>query len=634
MKNLSLSTKLSLGFASITLLAAGVGGFGLMQMRSASVLASQQQQQSVPVSAVGGDIVAVISDLRSDGQFFIETGDPKFWDAYMAGRVRFVEAVTTGQGLIETYPDLEPYQSYLDEAVKHATDCKVEMLDIQAQHATIAAGRVQFDQLASKVYAQTNTIESQVDPAFAAKVLERFNEARIQTLNGMQNKDEDAFEAAKRELQAAVALGRAKEQALRSAGQTAQAKMVEDLDADLIAYAMQEQTVANASKALVAATARRVQIVKDINAVGLAMNAAAMKQTTDGAEESAANLSNASMLTGIGLAGVIGLAVSIAVFLTRSITRSLTAVAGELSEASRQTASAASEIATGSRSVAQGATEQAATLEETSASIEEISSMTRRNAESAGNANKMAHTASQSAVVGNESVARMNAAIEKIRERADETSKIIKTIDEIAFQTNLLALNAAVEAARAGDAGKGFAVVAEEVRSLAMQSAEAAKSTSALIAKSVEASVEGEQTASEVAKALTEITTNVNDAGALIEEITAASQEQAQGIEQVNRAVQQMDQLTQQNAASAEQSAASSEELRHQAEIAKQAVASLNRLLGVENNAGGASSYKPAKAKPAKAAKASHEPDSFPMPAPSSSNDFMSDFDDAFNQAA
>ena len=324
----------------------------------------------------------------------------------------------------------------------------------------------------------------------------------------------------------------------------------------------------------------------------------------------------------------------------KMIVRPLSLIIGDLRQSSTRTATAASEIATGSRSVAQGATEQAATLEETSASIEEISSMTRRNAESAGNANKMAHTASQSAVVGNESVARMNAAIEKIRERADETSKIIKTIDEIAFQTNLLALNAAVEAARAGDAGKGFAVVAEEVRSLAMQSAEAAKSTSALIAKSVEASVEGEQTASEVAKALTEITTNVNDAGALIEEITAASQEQAQGIEQVNRAVQQMDQLTQQNAASAEQSAASSEELRHQAEIAKQAVASLNRLLGLQNEGGFSS--QPSTSQSADRPTAASAAASLKMPPiqpagptlASPVSEFMSDSGGAFNEAA
>jgi len=174
----------------------------------------------------------------------------------------------------------------------------------------------------------------------------------------------------------------------------------------------------------------------------------------------------------------------------------------------------------------------------------------------------------------------MSSAINDIQKSATETAKIIKVIDEIAFQTNLLALNAAVEAARAGEAGKGFAVVAEEVRNLAMRSAEAAKNTAAMIEESVNNSKNGVAIAVEVGKNLEEITTAATKVNALVGEIAAASKEQAQGIEQVNTAVAQMDKVTQANAAAAEESAAAAEELSSQAMQLDDMVKQLGALIG------------------------------------------------------
>jgi PAS domain S-box-containing protein len=238
----------------------------------------------------------------------------------------------------------------------------------------------------------------------------------------------------------------------------------------------------------------------------------------------------------------------------------------QVSEAVEQVTAAGQQISAASQTLAEGSTEQAAGLEETSSSLEEMASMTKQNADNAQQANSLASEARKAADTGTEAMQRMNTAINDIQKSSDETAKIIKVIDEIAFQTNLLALNAAVEAARAGEAGKGFAVVAEEVRNLAMRSAEAAKNTANMIEESVKNSKNGVDIATEVGKVLGEIVQSIGKTTDLVSEIAAASQEQAQGIDQVNSAMAQMDKVTQQNAANAEESASASEELSGQAE--------------------------------------------------------------------
>jgi methyl-accepting chemotaxis protein len=274
------------------------------------------------------------------------------------------------------------------------------------------------------------------------------------------------------------------------------------------------------------------------------------------------------------------LGVALAIAITLSITKPIKRIITSLTEGSEQVASASGQVASASQSLAEGATEQAAGLEETSSSLEEMSSMTKQNADNAQQANTLAGQSKAAAQEGTEAMGRMSRAIADIQKSADETAKIIKVIDEIAFQTNLLALNAAVEAARAGEAGKGFAVVAEEVRNLAMRSAEAAKNTARMIEESVKNSENGVEIATEVSKVLNEIAASVGKTTDLVGEIAAASKEQAQGIDQVNTEVAQMDKVTQQNAANAEESASASEELSAQAESMNQAVQELVAMVG------------------------------------------------------
>ena len=296
----------------------------------------------------------------------------------------------------------------------------------------------------------------------------------------------------------------------------------------------------------------------------------------------AGTASKTGVWVGLGTAAVVSFLV--AFFIIRSVNKALNRIASSMGEGSSQVAAASTQVASSSQSLAQGASEQAAALEETTSALEQMASMTRKNSETAQQAASLSGDARNSAAKGNNAMTKMSSAINDIQKSASETAKIIKVIDEIAFQTNLLALNAAVEAARAGEAGKGFAVVAEEVRNLAMRSAEAAKNTASMIEESVNNAKNGVTIAVEVGKNLEEITTAATKVNSLVGEIAAASKEQSQGIDQVNTAVSQMDKVTQSNAASAEQSAAAAEELSSQSIQLTQMVRELVSLVGSAKN--------------------------------------------------
>ncbi len=230
------------------------------------------------------------------------------------------------------------------------------------------------------------------------------------------------------------------------------------------------------------------------------------------------------------------------------------------------------QVSDASQSLSQGATEQASSLEELSSSMTQISSQTKQNAENAYQTNKLATVALNNAEKGKNKMGALDGAMEEINESSQKIKKVIKVIDEIAFQTNLLALNAAVEAARAGVHGKGFAVVADEVRNLSQRSAKAAKETAELIEDSVERVDNGMQLAKETSESLQEIVVSVMKVKDLVGEISSASSEQTEGIEQVNIGLSQIDQVTQQTASNAEETASASEELSGQARELKQMV--------------------------------------------------------------
>jgi methyl-accepting chemotaxis protein len=268
------------------------------------------------------------------------------------------------------------------------------------------------------------------------------------------------------------------------------------------------------------------------------------------------------------------------VMIIRSITRPINQVVDGLLDSAGQVASASGQVASSSQSLAQGTSEQAAGIEETSASIEEMASMTKNNAENANQADALMTDTSQVVVEANRSMGELTESMKDISTASEETAKIIRSIDEIAFQTNLLALNAAVEAARAGEAGAGFATVADEVRNLALRAADAAKNTTDLIEGTVKKIKIGSGIVEKTNEAFAKVASGAKKVGEIVGEIKAASYEQSQGIEQINKAIIEMEKVVQKNVVNAEESASASEEMSAQAENLKGFVGQLASLVG------------------------------------------------------
>jgi methyl-accepting chemotaxis protein len=258
---------------------------------------------------------------------------------------------------------------------------------------------------------------------------------------------------------------------------------------------------------------------------------------------------------------LLGAALILILFFGRSISKPIIRVVEGLSESADQVTASSGQVSSSSQQLAEGASQQAASIEETSSSLEEMASMTKRNAQNAAEANRLMTESKSVVEQANHSMISLTTLMYEISRASEDTQKIVKTIDEIAFQTNLLALNAAVEAAGAGEVGAGFAVVADEVRNLAMRAAEAAKNTANLIEGIIKKIKDGSVLVERTSADFSRVEDSTAKMRGLIGEIAAASSEQAQGIEQVNRAISEMDRVVQQNASTTEESASASEEM-------------------------------------------------------------------------
>jgi methyl-accepting chemotaxis protein len=349
-------------------------------------------------------------------------------------------------------------------------------------------------------------------------------------------------------------------------------------------YALAEQAVAHGREGRLAeadaAMQQSEQFSDDVAGVLVGEIFKAESAALQAARASAAAAKRASDLVFLVMACAVAALAVVLWFVLQRIDDRLRHVSADLRDGSSQVTSASTQVAQSSQQLSEGATRQAAALEEASASLEEMASMTRRNAENARSASARVTEAGRLVATADESLRDLVASMAEIQTSSVQVTRIVKTIDEIAFQTNILALNAAVEAARAGEAGLGFAVVADEVRNLAQRSAQAAKDTAVLIEASATSAAGGHSRVQAVVDAMSAIAANSSRLGVLVHDVTEASEQQAQGIAQVNQAVSQMEQVTQTTAATAEECAAASEELNAQAEQSLADVRTLDALVG------------------------------------------------------
>lgn len=293
--------------------------------------------------------------------------------------------------------------------------------------------------------------------------------------------------------------------------------------------------------------------------------------------QKAAALNRWVVLLLIPLSALIGLAVFV---LLRSVVRSLKSAASKMAEGARQVAGSAELVSSLSQSLASGATEQAACLEETTAAGEQVKTTARKNGSCSREAAELFSGSIVKLDAAQRALDEMVSAMSDIQAQSGKISKIIKTIDEIAFQTNILALNAAVEAARAGEMGMGFAVVADEVRNLAQRSGQAASETSAMISESIDKSNAGMSKVEQVSVALREMASGTSVVRGLVDQVAGASQEQGRGIEEITKALAEIETVTQKVAANAEESASAAEELSAQSNVLDEVSQELVVLLG------------------------------------------------------
>ncbi|UQZ88222.1 hypothetical protein C4J81_02940 [Deltaproteobacteria bacterium Smac51] len=597
---MKLGTKIILGFISACVIFVAMSLVIVFLMRGVQVGSTALEEEVVPGMTNSSNtqyLVAIEALFTMDYNY---SANPKSWETATGYTSRVGDElkllnhnITTGY--TSAFPHLQDLNRALQQKYKEFSDVNTILPGILAE---LAAAEKEVNEAYSRFVAaaasnkstQIERLREQLDSnASSDVILRRAN--RIVTLSEVENwggeymlnmeralkqRDVAYFDKA---LEAGGNIGTLVDQLIADTTQEQDKNSLTELkniamNAGGAVIKMKEAAQKNLST-----SAQRAVLRDETLTTASSLGEAMANETLNLAQSSASAVTQVMMTLLIGLSVAIIISMTMAVMITRSITKPVNHLISVLSDGAQEVDNASGQLSSASNTLAEGATENAASLEETSAALEELSSMTARNADNAVEANALMSQANQAVDKADQSMGSVIKAMEEISISGNEIGKIIKTIDEIAFQTNLLALNAAVEAARAGEAGAGFAVVADEVRNLAIRSADAAKNTADLIASTISNISSGSEMVNATAENFRTVQSHSAKVAELLAEVSEASKEQSQGIGQITSAMTEMDKVTQSNAASAEESASAAGSLSLQAGQLMDAVNSLDSLV-------------------------------------------------------
>jgi len=599
LKNMTLGRKIAAGFASMITIALIIGGVAAWKMTTTSKQSTILAQEYVP------EVAEIVGVERAWLNMMFEARGYNYTEA--ASFLEKVRTIYTGlRKELQDVKDLaakSPHLTGLKEATASLEAGINGYEDLFNQTVTkfeaSAAERKKLNEIAASYVKKSeellSTQESMLKKEIADGAKADKLNARVQQIEAV-NDFLSAF--------GSVRIGYWKAQAQRDSKLAAEAdklfdpinkklqdlrgmtaddqsqKLVDDISKLVSAYRESMKQTTALAAACEDLAAKRVPHAVKVKEATQTTAASGITEATTRSTEAASALSTAARIMIIGLVVAFAAGVLLALVITRGITKPINRIIQGLNEGAEQVNEASRQVSTASQSLAEGASEQASSLEETSSALEEMAGMARQNADNSKQANDFMTETKTVISEADSAMKEATNAMNQISEASEKISKIIKVIEEIAFQTNLLALNAAVEAARAGEHGKGFAVVADEVRNLAQRAAQAARETGDLIEQTVTRVGRGVELNQTTSNSFGKIATAAGKVGDLVAQITHASAEQAQGVDQVNTAVAQMDKVTQATAANAEQSAAASEELSAQAQNVRAMVNELVAMVG------------------------------------------------------
>jgi methyl-accepting chemotaxis protein len=600
-KTFTISRRVISGFSLLLAITLLLGGYASFHMRDAASGAVFLAQAVAPQAQIASKLAKASADTQLAVRTFSFTGEPALHTQAQSHLAQIDAALAEARQLLESQKSLHVLREGITAAETALKDYREGVAATRANLAELEATRKLLDESAANFVASIEGYHAEQEKSLQEEIRAGASPEKLEERRQKISGGTEIIDAGN-----SIRVANFKSQALRDAQYVKDALGNFDLITQRV-DALLKVTVRENNRAQLAAvraaaakyqegvrsivknfevmaaiSASRAQAADRFDEAVASVQTRSIARTNEFADTSAASLSSATLMVTLGIAAAVVLGAVASFVIIRKLNGVLRETSTGLTQSALQIASASGQVSSTSQGLAEGASEQAASLEEISSSLEELASTTKHNAEHAAEAKASADEARRVAEHGASEMEKMEQAMAGIRQSSADISKIIKTIDEIAFQTNILALNAAVEAARAGEAGAGFAVVADEVRNLAQRCAVAARETTDKISDASRRSEEGVTLSSSVTTSLREIVEKSRQVDRLVASVSQASREQSSGIEQVNTAVSQMDKVTQSNAASAEEAASAAEELNAQSVELRHAATSLADLVGLD----------------------------------------------------